>query len=113
MNKEIILDHEEHSEFAVYQQFSRPEEIAEIVSLFKAHQIPTRSHQRQHGGSLGASIVGTSLQPDYWIEIPTTYFVRANQLLEQEAEKQLQATDWSEHPFSTYTEQELIEVLSE
>jgi len=113
MNQDTILDQADHAEYAVYQQFSQVEELKEMAELFSQHQIPFRSHQRQLGGSLGSSIIGSSLQPDYWIEIPTTFFVQANRLLEQEATEHLQTADLSEHPFSTYTDEELIEVLSE
>ncbi|MTB50322.1 hypothetical protein [Lewinella sp. W8] len=111
MTKEDALDYLGPTEFAVYQQFNRKADLEELLSLFREHQIPFTTHDREQSPGVGAVIVGDPLQPRFWVEIPSNLFQKANFLLEEHAEASLTEEDLSHHPFAEYRQEELEEVI--
>ena len=100
-------------EFAVYQRFNDQEAMEALARLFAENDIPFKQKEQRDNGPIGQAIVGTPLQPSFWIEIPATSFAKANALLYAEAEQHLSEEDLAAHPFSQYSLDELREVLLE
>lgn len=111
MTKEDALDYLGPAEYAVYQQFNRKEDLKELLELFREHNIPFTTHDREQSPGVGAVIVGDPLQPRFWVEIPNNQFQKANFLLEEYAEASLTEADLSTHPFADYEREDLEEVI--
>ena len=103
------------SEFSLYQRFNRRVDLEETAAILRANNIPVRLSDEGEG--LGdwteKTIVGTPLRPKFWIEIPADQFEKANFMLQEAAEADLDDEEIAAHPFNDYSIEELQEVLVE
>jgi hypothetical protein len=100
-------------EFAVYQRFNRQEDMLAVVDVLKSNNILVRHASEEKGEWREATIIGSPLQPKFWIEIPANQFEKANFMLQEAAEELVNEEYLREHPFSDYSREELEEVLLE
>lgn len=98
-------------DFAVFQHFQRPDDLNYTEDLLRRHGIPYRVGDEQTGAWREATIMGSPLQPRFWIEIPAHSFSKARYILEEEAELTITDEYIAEHPFSKYSLAELKRVL--
>lgn len=114
MNNSLLLDESAMpGEFAVYQRFNREADMLEVVRMLRDHNILVRHASEETGEWREATIIGSPLQPRFWIEIPANQFEKANFMLQEAAEESLSEEDLLAHPFSAYTAEELQQVLLE
>lgn len=100
-------------EFAVYQRFNRKEDMLAVVEVLKANNIIARHASEEGGEWREATIIGSPLQPKFWIEIPANQFEKANFMLQEAADEALSEEDIREHPFADYSREDLEQVLLE
>lgn len=113
MPAELLDDHQVPAEYAVYQRFNRLEDMWAVVSVLKENNILVRTSNEESGEWREATIIGSPLQPKFWIEIPASQFEKANYVLQEAAEENISDEDLNEHPFADYSRRELEEVLLE
>ena len=113
MPADLLDDHRVPTDFAVYQRFNRAEDMRAVVSVLKDHNIQVRASDEEAGEWRETTIIGSPLQPKFWIEIPAVHFEKANYILQEAANEQLSDEDLDAHPFADYTREELEEVLLE
>lgn len=99
--------------FAVYQRFNRAVDMNLTVDVLRDQAIPVRVSGEDAGEWREARIIGSPLQPKFWIEIPAHQFEKANYILQDYAEATLSDEDLDQHPFADYSERELKQVLLE
>jgi hypothetical protein len=110
----ILLDENAlPGEFAVYQRFNREEDMLSVVEVLQANNIMVRHASEDGGEWREATIIGSPLQPKFWIEIPANQFEKANFMLQEAADEALSEEDLMAHPFAAYSREELEEVLLE
>lgn len=89
--------------------------MLEVVDILRDNNISAR--MSDEGEGLGEwterTIVGAPLRPKYWIEIPAHQFEKANFMLQEFAEANLDEEVLDEHPFNEYSVADLQEVLVE
>ncbi|MEM9929097.1 MAG: hypothetical protein AAF840_04725 [Bacteroidota bacterium] len=100
-------------DFAVYQRFNRREDLEEVSTVLQQHDILVRSSTEDKGEWREATIIGSPLQPRFWIEIPASQFEKANFVLREYAEEHISEADLDAHPFAVYSRAELEQVLLE
>ncbi|MFK8161265.1 MAG: hypothetical protein AB8H12_02275 [Lewinella sp.] len=100
-------------EFAVYQRFNREEDMLAVVGVLKDNNIQVRHATEGLGEWREATIIGSPLQPKFWIEIPANQFEKANFMLQEAADEALSEEDLHSHPFADYSREDLEEVLLE
>lgn len=87
--------------------------MEDVVETLRDNGISVRVSDE--GDDLGEwterNIVGTPLRPKFWIEIPSHLFEKANFMLQEVAEANLEEEDIDAHPFNDYSVPELQEVL--
>lgn len=87
--------------------------MQDVVDTLRHNDIPVRVSDE--GDGLGEwmerTIVGTPLRPKFWIEIPAGLFEKANFMLREAAEADLDEEALRAHPFNDYSVVELQEVL--
>ena len=113
MSAELLDDHQVPTDYAVYQRFNRLEDMNAVVSVLRDNNILVRTSGEDAGEWREATIIGSPLQPRFWIEIPAIQFEKANYFLQEAAEKNLSEEDLDAHPFADYSRRELEEVLFE
>lgn len=103
------------NKFSVYQHFNRRVDMQEVVDTLRHNSIPVRVSDEgdAQGEWMERTIVGTPLRPKFWIEIPAGLFEKANFMLQEAAEADLEEEDLDVHPFNEYSVTELQEVLVE
>ena len=87
--------------------------MAETVDLLRENRIAVRVSGEDAGEWTETVIMGTPLKPDFWIEIPSGDFEKANFVLRDYAEANLTEEDIDAHPFAEYSPEELRQVLLE
>lgn len=84
-----------------------------MVDTLRANNIPVRVSDE--GDGLGEwteqVIMGAPLRPKFWIEIPSDMFEKANFMLQEAAESDVDDEVLDSHPFNDYSVPELQEVL--
>lgn len=89
--------------------------MLDVVDALRENDIPVRLSD--DGEGLGEwtekTIMGSPLRPKFWIEIPEGKFEKANFMLQEIAETNIQEEDLEGHPFNNYSVPELQEVLVE
>ncbi len=89
--------------------------MLEVVAILAENDIEARTSDAGEG--LGEwtenTIVGAPLRPKFWIEIPEYQFEKANFMLQEVAEANLEEEDLDAHPFNQYSVPELQQVLVE
>lgn len=114
MNNSLLLDESAlPGEFAVYQHFNRESDMLEVVRILRNNHIQVRHTSEASGGWREATIIGSPLQPKYWIEIPANQFEKAGFVLQEAADAALSEEDLLAHPFATYSQEDLEQVLLE
>ena len=98
-------------EYAVFEHFFRPEDMAAMTELLEAENISVRNSTQVGEPWRENIIVGHSLQPELWIEIPTNLFAKARYVIQERAEQAWSGPALLEHPFATYTTEALEDVL--
>lgn len=101
------------SNFAVYQRFNRREDLADVVEILRANNISVRVSDggEEIGEWTEKVIMGSPLRPKFWIEIPEQQFEKANFMLQEAAEANLDEEILDEHPFNEYSVNDLQSVL--
>lgn len=99
--------------FAVYQRFNRKEDLIDVVDTLRANNIAVRvSDEGEEIGEWTEKIImGAPLRPKFWIEIPEHQFEKANFMLQEAAEANLDEEALDEHPFKEYSVEDLQAVL--
>ncbi len=100
-------------DFAIFQRFNRQEDLEEVVEVLRDHQILVHASTEDSGEWRETTIIGSPLQPKFWLEIPASQFEKANFVLQEHAEETLSEEDILAHPFATYSRSELEQVLLE
>lgn len=100
-------------DFAVYQNFNRREDMAETVDVLRDNRIAVRVSGEDAGEWTESVIMGSPLKPEFWIEIPSSDFEKANFVLLDYAEANLTEEEIDAHPFAEYSPEELRQVLLE
>ncbi len=113
MPSNLLDDHQVPTDYAVYQRFNRLEDMQAVVEALQENQILVRTSGEDAGEWREATIIGSPLQPKFWIEIPAVQFEKANYILQEIANENLSDEDLDEHPFAHYSRAELEEVLLE
>jgi len=99
--------------FAVYQRFNRREDMDYVTESLRELGITVRTSDEVKSGWREAVIIGHSIEPKFWIEIPANRFEQANFALQEVAEAELSEEDLLTHPFADYNTEELQQVLLE
>ncbi|WP_089679518.1 hypothetical protein [Catalinimonas alkaloidigena] len=94
--------------YAVFRIFSDASQATELALLLQEHGIDT--HFENNAPVFDVTFSGNRLQDEVQLMIKQEDFERANRLLEQEAEKQLDQTH-AEHYLHSFTNEELYEIL--
>lgn len=101
--------------YAVYQHFNRKEDLEAVAEILRLNNIPVRTSD--NGDGFGewteGTILGAPLRPKFWIEIPEHQFEKANFMLQEAAEADLEEEDLNVHPFNEYSVADLQQVLVE
>ena len=84
-----------------------------VIGILRDHHIAVRTSEGGKPEWREAVIIGSPLEPQYWIEIPADRFEQANFLLQEVAEAELSEEDLLAHPFADYSREELQQVLLE
>ncbi|MCX8212620.1 MAG: hypothetical protein OTI34_16320 [Lewinella sp.] len=113
MPTNLLDDHRVPTDFAVYQRFNRAEDLRAVVAVLQKSNIIVRTSGEEAGEWREATIIGSPLQPKFWIEIPSIQFEKANYMLQEAAEESLSEEDLDAHPFADYSRKELEDVLLE
>lgn len=113
MPANLLDDHQVPTEYAVYQRFNRTEDMQAVVGVLLRNQILVRTSGEEAGEWRDSNIIGSPLQPKFWIEIPAVQFEKANYVLQEAANENLSDEDLNAHPFADYSRTELEEVLFE
>ena len=89
--------------------------MEDVVDTLRANGIPVRVSDEKDGTGewTEQTIVGAPLRPQFWIEIPAGMFEKANFMLQEAAEADLDEEDIDAHPFNDYSVRELQQVLVE
>ncbi|MEO0732319.1 MAG: hypothetical protein AAFZ52_05765 [Bacteroidota bacterium] len=99
--------------FALYQRFNRREDMLRVMAILQEYEIEVRTSEFGTKEWREDVIMGSPLEPRYWIEIPANRFEHANYFLQEAAAAELEEADLHEHPFAEYTTKELRQVLLE
>lgn len=111
---DLLLDDQQlPNDFAVYQRFNRAEDMADVTEVLRANDILVRVSGEDTAEWWETTIMGSPLRPKFWIEIPANQFEKANYVLQDAAEQSLSDEDLDAHPFVTYSNDQLKEVLQE
>lgn len=113
MPTNLLDDHQVPTDYAVYQRFNRVEDMRSVVAELQGNNILVRTSGEEAGEWREATIIGSPLQPKFWIEIPAVQFEKANYVLREAAEENISDEDLDAHPFSDYSRDDLEEVLFE
>ena len=113
MPANLLDDHQVPTEYAIYQRFNRLEDMQAVTEALRNNNILVRTSGEDAGEWREATIIGSPLQPKYWIEIPAVQFEKANYVLQEVANENLLDEDLDAHPFAEYSKAELEEVLLE
>lgn len=113
MPMNLLDDHQIPTDYAVYQRFNRVEDMRAVIAVLQENNILVRSSGEDAGEWREATIIGSPLQPKFWIEIPALQFEKANYTLQEVANENLTDEDLDAHPFVSYSREELEEVLLE
>jgi hypothetical protein len=113
MSTNLLDDHRVPTDYAVYQRFNRVEDMRAVVAELQENNILVRTSGEEAGEWREATIIGSPLQPKFWIEIPAVQFEKANYVLQEAAEENISDEDLDAHPFADYSREDLEGVLFE
>lgn len=113
MSANLLDDHQVPTEYAVYQRFNRIEDMQAVVAVLQDNSILVKTSDEGVGEWKDSNIIGSPLQPKFWIEIPAVQFEKANYVLQEVANENLSDEDLDVHPFAEYSRAELEDVLLE
>jgi len=103
MPANLLDDHQVPTEYAIYQRFNRLEDMQAVTEALRNNNILVRTSGEDAGEWREATIIGSPLQPKYWIEIPAVQFEKANYVLQEVANENLLDEDLDAHPFAEYS----------
>ncbi|WP_020568193.1 hypothetical protein [Neolewinella persica] len=112
-SSQLLDDNALPGEYAVYQRFNREEDMLSVLEVLKENNILVRHASEDQGEWRESTIIGSPLQPKFWIEIPANQFEKANFMLQEAADEALSEEDLQSHPFADYSKKDLEEVLLE
>ncbi|OAV45305.1 hypothetical protein [Lewinella sp. 4G2] len=98
-------------DFAVFDHFIRLEDMEATAQLLEGNNISVRQ-SNQNGGQWRENVImGTALQPAYYLEIPTNSFAAARYLIREAAEDAWTGDAILSHPYADYTDESLLAIL--
>ncbi len=94
----------------IYKRYPSSEEAQELIDLLNAHNIEYEIEDNSR--SIADHIIGQDMESKVLVKINQSDFIRANELLEKQAQQEIEQVEKDYYLFS-FENHELLEVLSE